>query len=369
MFSSALHYVARTLPGVYEEKLVHENEDAYLIIPERPEDIPTKGLLMVVLDGISSGGKGIKASRAARSAIHVCWSQVDDSEPVEPIEMVYHLMMAAQNAVLASIEGKVGGTTCLLVLIRDGVLTFGHVGDCQLMLSRGQFGFQPITQDQTALLRTRRGHDLQQQFEQSQQSGQALTDEKMHDYAVLENTLTRYLGLPDVAPDPRQWVEVGQHRLERGDVFLICSDGLLKAISVSGLRYTLADVTEAQADALLCAVEQEHQYNRDDITFCLIGVHTTLSAVGVLKQYTPTFNQLLGEEEVAMTVRRDLYATITGEISKSTPQSDPLLEVLMDMPLDASVPLPLLKRLTWLVRATLFLLIGVVIILIWLLQR
>ncbi|NNJ12946.1 SpoIIE family protein phosphatase [Chloroflexales bacterium ZM16-3] len=356
---------------------MHENEDAYIIDPERPEQIPAKGLLVAVLDGISSGGSGISASRAARTAIQVCWSKVADAASVEPIEMVYQLMEAAQNAVLASIEGKHGGTTCLLALIRDGVLTFAHVGDCQLMLSRGQLGFQPLTQDQTALLRTRRGHDLQQQVEQSQQSGDTLADEKMHDYALLENTLTRYLGMRDVAPDPRQWVEVGQCRLEQSDVLLLCSDGLLKAIAVSELRYGVADVNEECADALLSAVARGQQLNRDDTTFFLIGVHATLPAVGLLKQYAPTFNRLLGEEEVSTATRRAFYATITEDIhgqpeGAPAPPSDPHRspELTVGTQLNMSVSLCSPMLLARLARAVLFLLIALLLLsVVWLLQR
>ena len=159
--SSALVCVVQTLSGVYENVFGRENEDAYLCVPTDLAVIPPKGLLVAMLDGISSGGYGAVAAREARGAIQVYWSKVPDDElSSDPLEVVYQLMLVAQNAVLDTIQGGCGGTTCLLVLIRGGLLTFGHVGDCQLLHRRLPTGFDPLTQDQTALLRTQHGRDL-----------------------------------------------------------------------------------------------------------------------------------------------------------------------------------------------------------------
>jgi serine/threonine protein phosphatase PrpC len=377
MRSSALIYIAQTLPGAYEHTSGRENEDAYLLIPEQATALPPKGLLVAMLDGISSGGYGAAAARAACAAIQVRWSMVPDGDTLsDPLELVYQLLLAAQNAVLGRVERGRGGTTCLLVLIRGGLLTFGHVGDCQLLYRRLPAGFVAITQDQTALLRTQRGRDIKRIVEQSEHRGEPIADDQIAAYAQLENTLTRYLGKSDLPPDPRQWVEAGQAQLRQGDLLLLCTDGLLKARSLADLDHDLPVASATLVAGLLAQIEQSYKQDRDDTTLCLIEVQAPLPAAEVLKQYLPTFLPLLGEEDGGAPIRRD--ATITEDLSDelavmvasaNAPPSTPeqILGALLNAPAAPHVS----TRLVWRATATILLLIliGVLLISIMLLRQ
>lgn len=334
--SSALVCVVQTLSGVYENVFGRENEDAYLCVPTDLAVIPPKGLLVAMLDGISSGGYGAVAAREARGAIQVYWSKVPDDElSSDPLEVVYQLMLVAQNAVLDTIQGGCGGTTCLLVLIRGGLLTFGHVGDCQLLHRRLPTGFDPLTQDQTALLRTQHGRDLKRLVDVDA----PITEQQMASYAQLENTLTRYLGKLDLPPDSHQWVETGQAQLCQGDLLLLCTDGLLKAFSLADLDRKLSSASEELVVDLFAWIEQNYPHDRDDTTLCLIQVCAPLPPAGPLKPYLPTFPALLGEEEGDTPVRQSVYATITDDIPAPLHHTD---SAISDGP---SIPDPLLGAL------------------------
>ena len=53
------------------------------------DEIPNKGFLVAVLDGMS-GGRGAEVAGAAKSAIRVKWSQLDDRQVLDnPIGALY----------------------------------------------------------------------------------------------------------------------------------------------------------------------------------------------------------------------------------------------------------------------------------------
>lgn len=97
------------------------------------------------------------------------------------------------------------GTTLVVGVFQDERLVLGHVGDSRCYRLRGQ-AFQQITKD----------HSLLQE-----QLDAGLISPEQALVSPIKNLVTRALGVED-----RVLVEVNEHRVEVGDLYLLCSDGL-----------------------------------------------------------------------------------------------------------------------------------------------
>ncbi|NMM07843.1 Stp1/IreP family PP2C-type Ser/Thr phosphatase [Polaromonas sp.] len=97
------------------------------------------------------------------------------------------------------------GTTLVVGVFQEGRLVLGHIGDSRCYRLRGQ-ELKQITKDHSL---------LQEQLDAGLISPeQALT-------SMNRNLVTRALGVEDTVQ-----VEVNDHRVEIGDLYLMCSDGL-----------------------------------------------------------------------------------------------------------------------------------------------
>jgi PPM family protein phosphatase len=97
------------------------------------------------------------------------------------------------------------GTTLVLGVFQDGRLMLGHIGDSRCYRLRGSELTQ-ITKD----------HSLLQE-----QMDAGLITPAQAATSTNKNLVTRALGVEDTV-----LLEVGEHRVESGDLFLMCSDGL-----------------------------------------------------------------------------------------------------------------------------------------------
>lgn len=97
------------------------------------------------------------------------------------------------------------GTTLVVGVFQSGRLTLGHIGDSRCYRLRGG-DFEQITKDHSL---------LQEQIDAGLITPeQALT-------AANKNLVTRALGVEDTVA-----LDVSEHRVEAGDLYLMCSDGL-----------------------------------------------------------------------------------------------------------------------------------------------
>jgi protein phosphatase len=97
------------------------------------------------------------------------------------------------------------GTTLVLGCFADGRLTLGHIGDSRCYRMRGT-ELSQITKDHSLL--------------QEQMDAGLITPEQAAT-STNKNLVTRALGVEDAV-----LLEVNEHRVEPGDVYLMCSDGL-----------------------------------------------------------------------------------------------------------------------------------------------
>ena len=166
------------------------------------------GLVAVVCDGMGGHVGGQVASHLAIDSIRefVCGNSFSD-----PNEMIVAACNVANQAIInrsiSNPELKGMGSTCVMLVVRDGKVYVGSVGDSRVYLVRSKKIIQ-LTKDQSYV--------------------QMLVDmgEITPEQAELHprrNEITNALGLPGMRPATVLECPVIP---EAGDCFLLCSDGL-----------------------------------------------------------------------------------------------------------------------------------------------
>ena len=200
------------------------NEDSFLVAdltnkraslqPEvREHDLGEKGSLLVVADGMGGAAAGEVASAMATRVIyeHMAERWGADGES-SPQQFAFRLKEAVEEA-NASIHGyakehpesKGMGTTTTAVGLLGGHLYLTQVGDSRAYLIRDGNGVQ-LTKDQSLMQRLVDAGEL--------------TEEEA------EKSERRNIILQALGPDPRVRVDLTHQEARRGDVIVICSDGL-----------------------------------------------------------------------------------------------------------------------------------------------
>ena len=140
------------------------------------------------------------------------------------------------------------GTTLVVGVFQAGRLMLGHIGDSRCYRLRGG-NFQQITKDHSLL--------------QEQIDAGLITPEQALTSAN-KNLVTRALGVEDSV-----LLDVTEHRVEAGDVYLMCSDGLSDMVRDQPIAdIMLGDATLAQKATQLIAVANAAG-GRDNISVVL----------------------------------------------------------------------------------------------------
>jgi len=144
------------------------------------------------------------------------------------------------------------GTTLVVALFFDNRVAVGHIGDSMLYRLRQQ-EFSQITRDHSLL--------------QEQIDSGMLTKEQAR-YSQNKNLVTRAVGI-----DPNVETEVHTYDVEKGDLYLLCSDGLSDMVTDEDIQETL-DVMRGN---LPLAAQQLVQLandcgGRDNISVILVRV-------------------------------------------------------------------------------------------------
>ncbi len=110
------------------------------------------------------------------------------------------------------------GTTVVGALFHDNRITIAHVGDSRLYRLRGQ-GFEQVTLDHSLL------QELVDRGFYSPEEAQR---------AANKNYVTRALGVENNVD-----VEIQEHPAQRGDVYMLCSDGLSDMVEDDDIHLTI----------------------------------------------------------------------------------------------------------------------------------
>jgi protein phosphatase len=155
------------------------------------------------------------------------------------------------------------GTTLVVGVFQDTKLVLGHVGDSRCYRLRENTLVQ-ITKDHSLL--------------QEQVDAGLLTLEQAQN-APNKNLVTRALGVEDSV-----MLEVNEHDVELGDIYLMCSDGLSDMIQDVAIAKILQNGTSlTQMAAELVASANEHG-GRDNITVLLAQASGTMEKRGFVSR-------------------------------------------------------------------------------------
>jgi serine/threonine protein phosphatase PrpC len=217
-----------------------------------------RGALVVVADGMGGAAAGEQASEMATEVIyaHLVQSWANDAEERGPQRFAYRLKEAVEMAngqIHACATSRpelrgMGTTGTVAGLLHDHVYV-AQVGDSRAYLVRGSHAYQ-LTRDQSLVQRLVELGEL--------------TEEEA------ETSSRRNVLLQALGPSPGVDVDLTSQRVQKGDVLVLCSDGLSAAVStgeiaeIVGRERRVADACER-----LIALANERG-GHDNITVVLV---------------------------------------------------------------------------------------------------
>ena len=256
-----MNFIAAGLSDVGLER--SHNEDSYCILPQHR--------LFVVADGMGGHRAGDVASRMATHAISaffdylaekqvdgLSWAlEEDETLTDDQNRLVTAIKLANQRIFETSVKHPevqgMGTTVVGAVFSRDdSVLYLAHVGDSRAYCIR-----------EGAISQLTRDHSLLNDYLLAMPN---LSEEQKSQ--LPDNVITRALGMQQGVA-----VDAGEHPVQPGDVYLLCSDGLNGMISdeeILDLVSHAGDDVESMAKALIAAAN--HRGGEDNITVVVVRI-------------------------------------------------------------------------------------------------
>jgi PPM family protein phosphatase len=252
------NFHTQTDPGLAREN----NEDSVTY------DAPT--LLTVLADGMGGYNAGEVASGMAtafiRSEMSRWLSQVGKTANAREVRRALEICVdnanrSIFNAANSNPQYAGMGTTLVVGVCHEARLMLGHIGDSRCYRLRGE-EFVQITKDHSLL--------------QEQMDAGLITAEQAAT-SLNKNLVTRALGVEDSV-----LLEVNEHRVDVGDLYVMCSDGLSDMVDDAGIAQILktTDTMEAKAQALVAAANAAG--GRDNISVLLFEAREGSSKRGLM---------------------------------------------------------------------------------------
>jgi len=220
------------------------NEDCILCVP-------ALGVALLA-DGMGGHSAGEVASRTAVDTVHAILKQT--IRGVSPHERLETALQAAHSVIREkakhSIRCRGMGTTFIGIIIENGYLHHAHVGDSRLYLLREQ-QLTAVTHD----------HSLLQEF-----IDQGLYSREEAEQKVSRNILTRALGL-----EPQVIIDYDYLKINKGDRFLLCSDGLYDMLSEHELGALLGRSHDVEGIALDMLELANARRSKDNVSVIVIA--------------------------------------------------------------------------------------------------
>ncbi|UCE83305.1 MAG: serine/threonine-protein phosphatase [Deltaproteobacteria bacterium] len=119
-----------------------DNQDCFLV-----KEFNDGSVLLAVADGLGGAVGGKKAAKLAKESL-------DGFDPKRPVveDQIVELMQAANQKIMDAVKKEPDlegmGTTMTAVFVRNGIVSWAHVGDCRLYVFSGN-ELQQITVDDT----------------------------------------------------------------------------------------------------------------------------------------------------------------------------------------------------------------------------
>lgn len=197
--------------------------------------------LFIVCDGMGGRNAGEIASGLAVEVIQKHMSDAHKATALPLIGAVnaklspqtnrlasaVHLANQVVNGASHSKPGQSGmGTTVVCALLNGPMLSVAHAGDSRMYLVRGE-SLHALTTDHSLV---------------AEQVRQGILTEEQAEKSAQKNIVTRALGVEDTLQ-----VDLDEIELVKGDVILLCSDGLTKGVTPAEILKVLREEKEPQA--------------------------------------------------------------------------------------------------------------------------
>ncbi len=230
------------------------NEDCGQVIhPSDPAILDRRGVLVMVADGMGGHRAGEVASLLAVEVIGRDYYESGDA-PHAALESAFQKANREIRSFSESQDSFRGmGSTCTAMVIHDGSAYAAHVGDTRLYLIRGG-EIQCKTEDHSAVMEMLK---------------QGLLTEKQARNHTDKNVILRALGGKDEV-EVATWKE--PLRVEPGDRFLLCTDGLHDLVTDEEIRdVALLSTDPPNACEQLISLAKRRG-GHDNITVALVNV-------------------------------------------------------------------------------------------------
>jgi len=155
------------------------------------------------------------------------------------------------------------GTTLVVGVFQDERLVLGHIGDSRCYRLRDG-AFVQITKDHSLL--------------QEQMDAGLITAEQAAT-STNKNLVTRALGVEDAV-----LLEVNEHKVEPGDLYLMCSDGLSDMIDDPGISRILAEDSTLEQKASRLVDAANGNGGRDNISVLLAHANSHSRKRGLISR-------------------------------------------------------------------------------------
>ncbi len=197
---------------------------------------------------LTEAGDGAKA-REVRRAMEICVDNANRS--------IFN--SANSNAQYAGM-----GTTLVVGVFRDDKLVLGHIGDSRCYRLRAGV-LEQITKDHSLL--------------QEQMDAGLITPEQAATSSI-KNLVTRALGVDDSV-----LLEVNEHPVQVGDIYLLCSDGLSDMMDDAAIaKIVTTELPLEQKAAQLIDLANENG-GRDNISVLLVEVQEAAEKKGLIARW------------------------------------------------------------------------------------
>ena len=230
------------------------NEDCLAIYhhPELEDEVESRGTLLIVADGMGGYAAGEIASRTAVEAVvNAYYGNLSDDMTEGLTRAVRYANRAVLDEANREAERRGMGTTLALAVVWAGQLAVANVGDSRVYLIR-----------EGRIAQISRDHSLVAEL----LAGGEITPEQARHHRM-RNVVTRSLGgRPEVDIDVYPPL-----RLRRGDIILVCSDGLWGMLSTEQmLQIIQSHSAQAAADALVAAANEAGGHDNITAIVCRV---------------------------------------------------------------------------------------------------
>lgn len=165
------------------------------------------------------------------------------------------------NAASSNAQYAGMGTTLVVGVFTGGKFLVGHIGDSRCYRWRAGV-LEQITKDHSLL--------------QEQIDAGLITPEQAATSSI-KNLVTRALGVEDTA-----LLEVNEHVVQAGDLYLMCSDGLSDMIDDAAIARIIATDSGLEQKAIQLVDAANENGGRDNISVLMVGVTESAEKRGLI---------------------------------------------------------------------------------------